>query len=247
VAVTSKAGKTKATKFAHRRYHAAVSGGTVDVCGNCGAPLYLNEDGECRWCRSKIRARPAPSRGHSRGRPAVSWRWNRRIAAITAIAIAAAAGLGIGIASYVGAHQPGPPTATASGQSAADQAVAPGSTDLQALRQDFGPWHQLTGQVTDGPALLLLESGGAYASERWTVPSAAAGWAQDLGGNVTSVAASGDHATITDADGIGYTVGINQTFIISSNPGTVLLISPDSTVMSMSLAQATAVRQPLAR
>jgi hypothetical protein len=79
------------------------------------------------------------------------------------------------------------------------------------------------------------------------VPSTAAWWAQDIGGNVTTVADSGDHATITDADGIGYTVGVNQAFIVSSNPGTVLLISPGGTVMSMTLAQATAVRQPLAR
>jgi hypothetical protein len=105
--------------------------------------------------------------------------------------------------------------------------------------------HQ-SADVRPGPAL-LLESGGAYASERWTVPSSSAGWAQDLGGNVTSVAASGDYAAIADADGTGYTVGIDQAFIISSNPETVLLISPDSTVLSMSLAQATAVRQPLAR
>ena len=79
------------------------------------------------------------------------------------------------------------------------------------------------------------------------MPSTATRWAQDLGGNVASVQDSGDHAAITDADGVGYTVGINQAFIISSNPGTVLLITPGSVVMSMSLAQATAVRQPLAR
>ena len=85
---------------------------------------------------------------------------------------------------------------------------------------------QLTGGPTDSPALLLLQSGGAYASERWTVPSTATWWAQDLGGNVTSVTDSGDHAAITDADGVGYTVGVNQAFIVSSNPGTVLLISP---------------------
>jgi hypothetical protein len=222
----------------------------VDVCGNCGAPLDVNEDGECRWCRAKVRAR-RPLR-HSGGRPGgvrpgISWRWNSRLAAIAAVAIGLAAALGIGISSYVGSHQSGPPTATASGQSAANQAVAPGSTDLQALRQDFGPWRQLTAGPTDGPALLLLESGGAYASERWTVPSTSAWWAQDLGGNVTSVTDSGDHATITDADGVDYTVGINQAFIVSSNPGTVLLITPSSTVMSMPLAQATAVRQPLAR
>jgi hypothetical protein len=79
------------------------------------------------------------------------------------------------------------------------------------------------------------------------VPPTATRWAQDIGGNVTSVVRSGDYATITDANGIEYTVGINQAFIFSSNPGTVLLIGPSSTVMSMSLAQATAVRQPLAR
>ena len=49
------------------------------------------------------------------------------------------------------------------------------------------------------------------------------------------------------SDGIDYTVGFNQAFIMSSNPGTVLLVTPSSTVMSMPLAQATAVRQPLAR
>jgi hypothetical protein len=224
-----------------------VSAGAVDVCGNCGAPLDLNDDGQCRWCRTKVRARRPLSHGGSRGRPGISWRWNWRAAAIAAVAIGLAAGLGVGISGYVGSHQPGPPPATAAGRSGAGQAVAPGSTDLQALRQDFGPWRQLTDRLTGSPALLLLEGGGTYASERWKVPSTAQWWAQDLGGNVASVEASGDHATITDADGTGYTVGIDQAFIVSSNPGTVLLISPDSTVMSMSLAQATAVRQPLAR
>ena len=224
-----------------------MSGGTVDVCGNCGGPLDLSEDGECRWCRTKVRTRRPLLHRDGGGRPGISWRWNWRVGAMAAVAIALAAGLGIGISSYVGSHQHGPPTATASGRSGAAQAVAPGSTGLQALRKDFGPWRQLTGQLADSHALLLLQSGSAYASERWTVPSAAEWWAQDIGGNVTSVTGSGDHAAITDADGIGYTVGINQAFIISSNPGTVLLISPGGTVMSMSLAQATAVRQPLAR
>jgi hypothetical protein len=128
-----------------------------------------------------------------------------------------------------------------------NQAVAPDSTDLQALMQDFGPWRQLAGRVTATPALLLLQNGGASASRRWTVPATAKWWAPDLGGNVTSAAAAGGVASIADADGTGYTVGVNEAFIISSNPGTVLLISPDSTVKSMSLAQATAVRQPLAR
>lgn len=177
----------------------------------------------------------------------ISMRWNWRFGAIAAVAIALAVGLGVGIFSYVGSHQSGPPTTTASGRSGVDPAVAPGSTDLQALKQDFGPWHLLTGELTDSPALLLLQSGSSYASARWTVPSAAQWWAQDIGGNVTAVTDSGGHATITDADGIGYTVGINQAFIVSSNPGTVLLISPNSTVMSMTLAQATAVRQSLVK
>ena len=224
-----------------------MSGGTVDVCGNCGGPLDLSEDGECRWRRAKVRVRHPRQQRDGGGRPGISWRWNWRLGAIAAVAVALAAGLGIGISRYVGSHQHGPPTATASGRSGADQAVAPASTDLQALKQDFGPWRQLAGGPTDSPALLLLESGGAYASERWTVPSTATRWAQDLGGNVASVTDSGDHAAIKDADGVGYTVGINQAFIISGNPGTVLLITPGSVVMSMSLAQATAVRQPLAR
>ena len=169
------------------------------------------------------------------------------MAGLAAAAVVLAAGAGVGISSAVGSHQSGPPAATASGPSGAGQGVPPGSTDLQELRSNFGPWRQLTGQVTDQAALLLLESGAVSASERWTVPSTAPGWAQDLGGDVASVTASGDRAAITDPDGVGYTVGINQAFIISANPGTVLLVSPAGTVMSMSLAQATAVRQPFAR
>jgi hypothetical protein len=167
------------------------------------------------------------------------------VATIAAVAVCLAAGLGVAISGYVGSRQSGPPAASAAGQPGAPGAVPPGSTDLQALRQDFGPWQQLTSVPAGGRALLLLDRGSAYASKRWTVPPAAPWWAQDTGGNVTSVVDSGNRATITDADGTGYTVSFNQAFIISSNPSTVLLISPGSTVMSMSLAQATAVRQPL--
>ncbi len=144
----------------------------MDICGNCGAPLDLDEDGECRWCRAKVRARPR--RSFAGGRRGPNWRWSWPVAAIAAISIGLAAGLGVGIASYVGSHQSGPPAAIATDSPVA-QSVAPGSTDLQALRQDFGPWRQLAGGPTDSPALLLLESGAAYASERWTVPSNATG------------------------------------------------------------------------
>jgi hypothetical protein len=131
----------------------------------------------------------------------ISRKWNWRIGAIAAVAIGLAAGLGIGISSYVGAHQTGPPTATGTADSGVVESVPPGSTDMQALRQDFGPWRQLTGQFTASPALLLLGSGNPYASQRWTVPSTATWWAQDLGGNVSSVQDTGDRAAITDADG----------------------------------------------
>lgn len=222
-----------------------MSGGSVDACGNCGAPLELDDDGRCRWCRVKVRAmHPHAHRADGR-RPGVSRRWSWRMGAIAAVAIALAAGLGVGISSYIGSRQSGPPTATGTGDRGVVESVPPGSTDLQALRQDYGPWRQLIGQVTGSPALLLLQSGSVYASERWTVSSTATWWTADIGGNVTSVKDTGGRVLITDADGVGYTVGINQAFIIASNPDTVLLISPGSTVMSMSLAQATAVRQPL--
>jgi hypothetical protein len=222
-----------------------MSGGAVEVCGNCGAPLEVDDDGRCRWCRVKVRA--AHSRVHRAGggRRGIGWKWNWRVAAIAAVAVGLAAGLGVGISSYVGSHQPGPPAATRTSGGA--EPVPPGSTDLQALRQDFGPWRQLTGPLTGSPALLLLQSGSVYVSEQWTVPSNARWWTADLGGNVTSVQDTGGRAAITDADGVGYTVGVNQAFIVASNPGTVLLISPGSTVMSMSLAQATAVREPLGK
>jgi hypothetical protein len=221
-----------------------MSGGAVDSCGNCGAPLELDDDGRCRWCRAKVRGPYA--RRASASRPRLNWRWNWRLATIVAVAIALAAGLGVGISSYVGSHQSGAPAATGTSDPAVES-VPPGSTDLQALKQDFGPWRQLTGPLTGSPALLLLDSGGVYASERWTVPSTARWWTTDLGGDVTSVQVAGSRATIADADGVGYTVTINQAFIVASNPDTVLLISPNSTVLSMSLAQATAVRQPLGK
>jgi hypothetical protein len=228
-----------------------MSGEAVDVCGNCGAPLDVGGDGRCRWCRVKVRAAHPSVRRADASRPRLRRSW--RLAAIAVAAIALAAGLGVGISNSIDSHQSGPPRATGASDPVVES-VPPGSTDLQALRQDFGPWRQLTGQLTGSPALLLLQSGQVYASGRWTVPSTARWWTQDIGGNVSSVRVSsvrvssvrdtGSRATITDADGVAYTVGIDQAFIMASNPDTVLLISPSSTVMSMSLAQATAVRQP---
>jgi hypothetical protein len=214
----------------------------VDVCGNCGAPLELDDDGRCRWCRVKVRA-AGPHLRRPRSRP----RWNWRLAAVAGVAVALAAGLGVVISAYIGSHQSGPPMVTGTSDTGVVESAPPGSTDLQALRQDFGPWRQLAGPPASGPALLLLQDGSVYASERWIVPSGATWWTADLGGNVTSVQVTGSRAAITDADGVSYTVGVNQAFINSANPDAVLLINPSGAVMSMSLAQATAVRQPLGK
>jgi hypothetical protein len=174
----------------------------------------------------------------------VPWRW---ITIATAVIVGAGLAIGIGvvIASGAASNQSGPPPASSTVQQAAPPQMAPGSTDLQQLKQDYGPWRQLTPPDTGGPDLLLLQDGAYYASARWTVPPAATGWQTDLGGNVSSVQVSGNHASITDADGNPYTVGINQPFIVSGNPDTVLRVDPSGTVLSMSLAQATAVRQSL--
>jgi hypothetical protein len=171
----------------------------------------------------------------------VPWRW---VAVTTAVILAA--GIAIGIRALVATGQTGPPPAS-SGQQQAAARVPAGSTDLQQLKQDYGPWHQVTPPATGGPALLLLDGGGYYASSRWTVPPGAAGWQPDLGGNVSSVQLSGQRASITDADGNPYTVGINQPFTVAGNPGTVLRVDPSGTVLSMTLAQATAVRISLGK
>lgn len=161
------------------------------------------------------------------------------------IAVLVAVGAGLMIADTVGSGRVGPPSATRSAPPSEGQGVPPGSTDLQNLRQDFGPWRQVTGRAAEAPGLLLLNGGAVTASRKWAVPIDVAGWAPDLGGNVSSVAVSGGRAAITDADGVSYTIGAGQPFIIASNPGTVLQIRVNGTVLSMSLAQATAVRKSL--
>ena len=189
--------------------------------------------------------RPRTGPALRRGRPS---RGLRRWGVAAAIAGLAAAGVAIAISVVtVGAHQSGPP-ASATSRALAQQ-VSPGFTGLQEFRQDYGPWQQVTpsdqSPRTGSPAVLLLESGNYFASGKWTVPPGARGWQQDLGGNVGSVSVHGSYAGITDADGTPYLVGINQPFVVSRNPDTILLIEPDGTVLSMSQAQATAVRHPL--
>lgn len=174
------------------------------------------------------------------------WKPGWRTYAGAAVVVLVAVVAGLVIAGTVASEQTGPPAATGTAQPGTGQGVPPGSTDLQNLQRDFGPWEQLSGKATNAPALLLLLNGTVQASTRWTIPAEASkGWTQDLGGDVNSATVSGKTAAITDADNVAYTVGVNQAFVVGTNPGTVLLVRPDRTVMSMTLAQATAVRASL--
>lgn len=163
------------------------------------------------------------------------------VVSVIALAIAAPAINGV-------LHQAGPPNGTAQ-QNPPAQTVPASPTDLQNLKQDFGPWKQLTPSdqqpQTGSPAFALLENGGFYVSTTWTIPAHSSAWSQDIGGNIENVDVKGNFADITDADGNPYIVGIDQAFIVSSNPQTVLKIDPTGTVYSTTLAQATAVRQHL--
>jgi hypothetical protein len=184
-----------------------------------------------------------PGRNKPLRRPRKRLRW-----IVVTVAFVAAAGAAT--ESYVTSHQSGPPPPVPAQRQRAEN-VPPESTDLQNLRQDYGPWRQLAPSgprpATGAPALMLLEDGGYLASERWTIEPDAPGWQQDIGGNVANATVTSGYADITDVDGNSYLVDVNQPFIIASNPGTVLLIDPAGTVRSMPLAQATAVRQLLGK
>jgi hypothetical protein len=44
------------------------AGAVVDTCGNCGAPLDLDESGACRWCHARLVVeQPAPRVAHHAG------------------------------------------------------------------------------------------------------------------------------------------------------------------------------------
>ena len=139
----------------------------------------------------------------------------------------------------------GTPPAGAAPQHPPAVQVAPGYTDLQLFKQDWGPWQQLTpsdaAPQTGAPALLLLESGGYYTSP-WTVSPQARGWVQDIGGDVGTVNVHGDYIDFTDINGNPGIVRVDQPFVVSTNPLLVLRIDGTGTVYSMSQAQAIAMR-----
>jgi hypothetical protein len=173
-------------------------------------------------------------------------RWPAGLAVTALVVVSAVIGHNI----YEASRQGGPPPGVALQHPPALQ-VPVGTTDLQNLKANYGPFTQLTPSderpQTGQPALLLLEAGGTFVSQSWTVSSTASGWSEDIAGNVNNVDVKGDHADITNPDGALYIVGINQPFVFSGNPGTVLLVDPTGVVKSMSAAQATAVRSHLSR
>jgi len=176
--------------------------------------------------------------------PPPSWGAKRILALAAALAVVIAGGIVVATSS-----PQGEPPASISQEHAPAVQVAPGTTDLQNLKQNYGPWTQLTPSdqrpQTGQPAVLLLEDGGYFASTKWTITPNASGWQQDIAGNVGNIDIKGSHADITDANGSPYLVGIDQPFVVSSNPGTLLRIDPTGSVFAMTLAQATAVRQSL--
>ena len=168
----------------------------------------------------------------------------------TGFAVLTAAGLGLGVAATSARIRPGRRWRFKAGPCPISSPGLAG-TALQNLSQDYGPWRQLTPAGahprTGSPALLLLQDGRYYASGRWTVPPGAPGWQWAAATDVASVRVTGGHADITDADGGGWIVGIDQPFVFSAAPGSVLRIDRAGVVWSLPLARATAVRQSLGR
>lgn len=209
---------------------------------------YRKDDTERRELDNLINPPPAniaPIRPPAK-RPSVRLTKRQKVVVVV-VGLFVGAGVGIGIPVYTNLqNQTGPPAGVAQ-QNPPGNSVPISSTDLQNFKQDYGPFKQLTPSnerpQTGSPNLLLLETGGYFASERWTIEANSPSWSQDIGGNVNNVNVMGNYADITDADGNPYIVGINQPFVISTNPMTVLKIDPTGTVDSMTLAQATAIRQ----
>jgi hypothetical protein len=191
--------------------------------------------------------------------PRTSFRWpSIRIGWIaTAVLVVLALVVIVVVHDRIASEQTGSPTGTAQQQHPPAQQVAPGSTDLQNLRQDWAPWSELTPSdqqpQTGQPGLLLLENGGYFVS-KWTIstnpPANKSQWQQDISGDVTNVDVhvtpnGTGYADITDSVDYPYIVGIDQPFIESNNPNTVLRVDDLGNVWFMTLAEATAARQPL--
>jgi hypothetical protein len=175
-------------------------------------------------------------------------RQRRRIPRYVYVIVAAVVSLGAGlsIAALLSAANPDNPVQPAAGAPLnPGQQVPAGTTSLDNFRHDWGPFTQLAVDTlhpqTHAPALMLLESGGYYATT-WTIPDADPAWSPDLGGHVTSVGVHGTWALITDADGNKWIAGTDQPFVFSSDPGTVIRIGTTGDVLTMPEDHAIAAR-----
>jgi hypothetical protein len=172
----------------------------------------------------------------------------RRLTVAVIIGIALAGFVIWGVIALAAASNPANPVQYGGQSQSQPKQVAPGSTDLENLESDWGPWRTLAtseqNPQSGAPALLLLNQGGYYASQKWTIPDSRE-WTQDLGGNVSSVDVEGTHALFQDADGNPWIVGIRQPFVLASNPGTILMIDPAGDVLAVPEAHAIALRMHL--
>jgi hypothetical protein len=177
-----------------------------------------------------------------------SRRWaNWALAFCAACAVVLLAVMGVGV--WRTANPPNPVQQGSQSQAhPAPQQVPAGTTALENLETDWGPWKNLPASQQDpqtgAPAVLLLNQGGYYASEKWTVLPGR-DWTADLSGSVSGVDVQGGHALIEDADGNPYVVGILQPFVFASNPGTILMIDPAGDVLAVPEAHAIALRMRL--
>lgn len=197
---------------------------------------------------------PVPAPASAKSSPAADLRVRSRAMnkwfyrAVGAIVVAGTILLIVFVIAIVHAANPPNPVQHGSQSQPRPQQVQPGSTDLENLESDWGPWRTLSvseqNPQSGSPALLLLNQGGYYVSQKWTVPVGRE-WAPDLGGNVSGVDVEGTHALIEDADGNPWTVTIRQPFVLASNPDTILMIDPAGDVLSTTTAHAIALRTHL--
>jgi hypothetical protein len=194
---------------------------------------------------------PPPGRRRYTLRDHLNFRSPRSAALIGAAVLFIAVVIAVGITLWGAAHPANPAPAGGTSQQQVQQQVPAGTTDLQNVESDWGPFTQLPASQADpqtgAPALLLLNAGGYYASQHWTVPAGDPGWTPDLSGSVASRDVHGNYVVITDADGNTWVVGTGQPFILASNPGTVLQVDRAGNVLSIpeSHAVSSGVRRPI--
>jgi hypothetical protein len=194
--------------------------------------------------RAELNAIVARLQPESR-RPAQTRRLLIVVVATIGVVLAIALGLGIRYLVVRGTEGNRPPSVVPA-QQAPVQQVPAGNTSLQVFQKDWGPFTQLPADLqhpqTGAPALVLLSNGGYYVT-KWKLPANDPLWQDNLdGGNISATDVQGSHAIVVDADGTQWVVGIRQPFVLARDPGLVLRVEPDGTVLSLPESRAIAVR-----